>query len=77
MEVVLYAQHDGFVLGDALHFVGPFPGDLDCGLDGFGARVHGEDHVEVEVFGYEFGKAGEDIVVEGSGGESQAGCLVT
>lgn len=66
VEVFGDAEDEGLVFGDALHFIAPFSGDLDSGFDGLGAGVHGEHHVEVEIAGYEFGEAGEDIVVEGS-----------
>lgn len=66
VEVLGNAEDEGLVFWDSLYFVTPFPGDLDGGLDGLGAGVHGQDHVEAEVAGYEFGEAGEDIVVEGS-----------
>ncbi len=77
VEVLRDAEDEGLVLGDALHFVAPFPGDLDGGFDGLGAGVHGEDHVEVEIAGYEFGEAGKDIVVEGSRAEGQSRCLLS
>lgn len=76
MEVLGDAEDEGFVFGDAFHLVAPFPGDLDCSFDGLGAGVHGEHHIELEVAGYEFGEAGEDIVVEGSRAEGQPRCLL-
>ncbi len=51
MEVVrpwkLFADDDlGLVRGDALDLVAPLAGDLEGGLDGLGAGVHGHRHIE-------------------------------
>ena len=71
VEVFGDTEDDGFVLWDAFRFVAPFPGDLDGGLHGFSAGVHGEDHIEAKEAGYELGEAWEDIVIEGSRAECQ------
>lgn len=76
VEVVLSTQNHRLVLRDTLDLVPPFAGDLDAGLDGFGAGVHGQDHVVAEELGDELGEAREDIVVEGARAESQTGGLV-
>lgn len=76
MEVVLYAQHHGAVLRNALDLVSPFPGDLDGTLDRLRARVHRQDHVETEEAGDEFGEAREDVIIEGTGAEGETGRLI-
>lgn len=64
MEVFRNAENQGFSLRDIFRLVSPFAGDLDGGFDGFGASVHGHDHVKVEILCDELGEAGEDIIVE-------------
>lgn len=64
MEVVLYTQDKSLVLGDSLHLIAPLASDLDSGLDGLRASVHGQDHVETKVAGDELGKTREDVIVE-------------
>jgi hypothetical protein len=76
VEVLCNAQDECFILRDALLLVAPFPGNLDCCLDGFGTCVHGQDHVEAEVFGHEFGESGENIVIECSRAQRQGGRLL-
>ena len=64
------------ILRDPLALVPPLAGDLDGSLDGLGARVHGQDHVEAEEAGGVLGEAREDVVVEGAGGEGEAAGLL-
>lgn len=76
MEIVLSAQNDSLVLRNTLDLVPPLPSDLDARLDGFGAGVHGQDHVIAKELGDELGESGKHVIVEGTGAESQAGGLV-
>lgn len=76
VEVVLNTEHEGLVLRDALDLVPPLSGNLDAGLDGFGASVHGQHHVEAKELGDELGELGEHIVVKGTRAQGQARGLV-
>ena len=72
MEVVLGAQHNGLVLGNTLDLVSPLASDLDAGLDGFGAGVHGQHQIKAKEFSDKFSESGEDIIVESPGAQRQA-----
>lgn len=72
MEVVLRTQHNGLVLGNTLDLVSPLASDLDAGLDGFGAGVHGQHQVKAKEFSDEFGESGKNIIVESAGAQRQA-----
>ena len=76
MEVFLHREDEGLVLRNALDLVSPLARNLDCRLDGLGARVHGQDHVEAKQLGRILGEAGEDIVVEGPAAERQTRSLL-
>lgn len=76
MEIVLRTQDHRLVLGNPLHLITPLAGDLDAGLDRLRTGVHGQDHVEAKVLGHELSKPGENIVVEGTGTESQTRGLI-
>ena len=76
MEVLLCREDPSLVLRNALDLITPLTGDLDTGLDRLRTGVHGQDHVEAKVLGHELGKTGKDIVVEGTGTESQTGGLI-
>lgn len=69
MKVLSNTKYHGLVLGDALDLVTPFPGDFDGCLYGFSSCIHGQHHIEVEIFCDKFCKAWEDIVVECSRAE--------
>lgn len=71
VEVLLDREDEGFVLGNALDLVSPFPGDLYGSLDRFGARVHGQNHLEAQHLGDKLGEAGEDIIVKCARAESE------
>ncbi len=75
VKVVGGAEDEGLALLDALDLVGPLAGDLDGGLDGLGARVHGQHHVEAEDAADLLGPHGEHVVVEGARAEGQAAGL--
>lgn len=76
VEVFLHAEDKCFVLRDLLRLVAPFPRDLDCGLHGLCAGVHGEHHIEAHHRSDLLGEAREDIVVEGATAESEAAGLL-
>lgn len=76
MEVVLCTQDDSFVFRNSLDLVSPFTGNLDTGLNGLGASVHGHHHVKAKVAGNKLGKAGEDVIVECTGAQSYSRSLV-
>jgi len=71
VEVVGGAKDEGLALLDALDLVGPLAGDLDGRLDGLGARVHGQHHVEAEQAADLLGPDGEHVVVEGARAQRQ------
>ena len=71
MEVLLYRKNKSLVLWDALDLVSPFPCNLDSGLYGLSARVHGQDHLKAQHLGDSLGETREDIVVEGAGTKSE------
>lgn len=76
VEIVLNAQHNGFIVGDSLDLVTPLSGNLDTSLDGFSTGVHGQNHVIAKVLSDELCKFGEDIIVECSRAESQSARLL-
>ena len=76
VKVVGGAEDEGLALLDALDLVGPLAGDLDGGLDGLGARVHGQHHVEAEDAADLLGPHGEHVVVEGARAQGQAAGLL-
>ena len=76
MKVLLHAEYQCLVFWNLLNLVAPFPCDFDGRLNGLGTSVHRQHHVEVKKFGHEFGEAREDIVVECSAAERQAGRLL-
>jgi hypothetical protein len=76
VEVILSTQDHRLVLRDTLDLVSPLASDLDTRLDRLGTRVHGHDHVEAKVAGDELGEAGEDVIVESAGAQSQPRSLV-
>ena len=71
MEVVLRTQNNGLVLGNTLDLVSPLASDLDAGLDGFRAGVHGQHQIKAKVFSNKFGKPGENVIVESPGAQRQ------
>ena len=48
MEVAFGAEDSCSALRNALLHVAPLPGELERGLDGFGAGVHGQHHLIAE-----------------------------
>lgn len=64
VEVLFYREDQSLVLWNALDFVAPFPCNLDSRLDGLGAGVHRQDHLEAQRLGDDLSEAREDIVVE-------------
>jgi len=76
VEVLLHAEHQRLVLGNALGLVSPLARNLDGRLHGFCAGVHGQHHVEAGHARDLLGELGEDIVVECSAAEGQAAGLV-
>nr|POE63625.1 hypothetical protein CFP56_04528 [Quercus suber] len=76
VEVLLQTKDPRLVRRDALDLVCPFPRNLDGRLDRFRASVHGQHHLEPCHGRDLLGKLGEDIVVEGSTAQGQAGGLL-
>lgn len=76
MEVLLGSKDQSLMSRDALDLVCPLPGNLDSGLDGLRAGVHGESHVVAEHGVDLFGPLGEHIVVEGAGAEGEPAGLL-
>jgi hypothetical protein len=76
MEILLHTEYQRLILGYFLGLVTPLSGEFDGCFDSFSACVHGEQHVEAEQAGGEFGETREDVVVEGAGGEGEAAGLL-
>ncbi|MNX23551.1 hypothetical protein D3C86_535520 [compost metagenome] len=76
VEVVGADDDLGLVGGDLLHVVGPFAGGLDGGLDGFGARVHGDDPLEAGHLHQLLVKQGKLVVAEGARRQGDLGGLL-
>ena len=55
-----------------LTLVAPLAGHLERGLDGLGARVHGQDHVHAAERGELLGERAEQVVVERAAGQREA-----
>jgi len=72
VKVLLNTEDQCLVGWDALLLVAPFPCDLDRGLYGLCASVHGHDHVEAKHLGSVFSKPGKDIIVECAAAQRQA-----
>ena len=62
--------------GDVLLLVAPLAADLDGGFDCFGAGVHWQHLVELEVVGQVPFVFTELVVVEGAAGQRQAAALL-
>jgi hypothetical protein len=76
VEVLGSSKHQGLARRHLLDLVSPLAGNLDGGLDGFGARVHGQDHVIAEEGRDLLGPDGEDVVVEGARAQRQPAGLL-
>lgn len=76
MEVVRDGKDEGLVLLNALDLVSPLAGNLDGGLGGLGASVHGQNHVVAKDIADLFSPLGEDVIVESAGAESENGGLL-
>ena len=72
MEVLCYAHNKSLILRDSFDFVAPFPGNFDSSLNSLRSRVHRQYHIKAKEVGDKFGKAREDIVVEGSRAQGQS-----
>ena len=69
MEVVLAGDDLGLVRCDTLLLIAPLAGGLDSGLDGLGARVHGQDHVVPGQGAELLGQHRPLVVAEGARGQ--------
>jgi hypothetical protein len=72
VKVFLGRKDPGLVLWNALDLVSPLSRNLDGSLDGFGASVHGQHHLEAQHRGDLFGETREHIVVECAGTEGES-----
>lgn len=64
MEVSCHAEYDSLTLRNAFLLIGPLAGELDSGLDGFGTRVHRQNHVIAEHGCHLLSILAEDRIVE-------------
>ncbi len=69
VEVVGADDDLGLIGGDAFDLVAPLAGDLEGGLDGLGAGVHGERHLEAGEVVEFLVEERELVVAEGARGE--------
>lgn len=72
MEVVFADDDLGLAFGDALDLVAPLAGDLERRLDGLGAGVHGQNHLEAGELGKLLVEERELVVAEGARGKGDA-----
>lgn len=76
MEVVLHTQHHGLIFRNSLHFVPPFPRNLNTRLHSLCSGIHGQHHAKAKEPGDKSGKLGKDVIVKGPRAQRQARCLL-